>query len=259
MNILRKLIHDIKNNETSGKVHIRILNLLMVIAISFGFLIANQAIRNPSQSAYAAILDIARLPIWLMMADNNNNNNNNGCTTVTQRLLKGFYHVDVNAQPSTMNDRVDVWCTVSTNCIYMDDGIDEISNLRDYRACAYFSRYENVDPLGTTGDSLDYIDDWDEAVEAFSLLAQQSAPSGARKCLIVDGLYNNMYGLALPSSTRFIIKCSLFHYATMGHEYGHCLGCVDLQISSKQNFLMYRYYDEGNKKWLTESNAERFD
>lgn len=73
---MKRLLQQIKKlqwNDESAKASIRTMNYVMAFAIVVGFWIAGQATRNPDQSAYASIIQIARLPIWLTMASNNNN------------------------------------------------------------------------------------------------------------------------------------------------------------------------------------------
>lgn len=61
--------------DESARAKVRVLNYIMVCAILMGFFVVGQMTRNPDKNAYAFIMDIAKLPIWLTMGDNNNNCN----------------------------------------------------------------------------------------------------------------------------------------------------------------------------------------
>lgn len=86
-NLLQK-IKPIPWNDQTAKVSVRIANYVLAFAILAGFWVAGQAVRQPDKEAFASIMNIAKLPVWLTMASNNNNNNNN-CTT-SMMLQNGF-------------------------------------------------------------------------------------------------------------------------------------------------------------------------
>ncbi len=73
---MKRLLQQFKNlqwNGQSAKMSVRIANYVLAFAILAGFWVAGQATRSPGQDAYASILQVAKLPIWLTMASNNNN------------------------------------------------------------------------------------------------------------------------------------------------------------------------------------------
>ncbi len=212
------------------------LNYIFMILMLLMLGIMGELTRSPDQQAYASIMQIARMPIWLAMGSNNNN----ACGGYyNPKYVKYYRHVDCDKTPSELQDIIDNWIKTGSKRIQDDDGTSQ-EGFSDVIICATIEQSEGqsseyIGSLGTTEDGLDRLEDDDELDDAFALLPTSA---NIHQVLIVDDIYNEN-GRGYKPGRKILIRYSP-SVMTLTHEMGHNFDVDDISNEDYIDFVMYK-------------------
>jgi hypothetical protein len=231
---IKQFLEIIALKDETASAKIRVLNYILAFAILFSFWVAGQAVRNPDRSAYASILQIARLPIWLTMATNNNNN----CNSLTQRQIKMYKHIDFDYSDALVRNRFFRQMTTGSSRIQTNDGLSD-KGFSDVIVCATMELYsESITVVGENNDGLDVITTVAERLSALALMP--TTPSDVHKSLIVDSI-SGAQGFAENPGNKRLVFSEPADWVTLAHEVGHNLELSHITDSDYHDFIMYEH------------------
>ncbi|RJP21235.1 MAG: hypothetical protein C4527_23905 [Candidatus Omnitrophota bacterium] len=234
-----KVDRDKISDRIKGLNYIFIIFMLLMIGIM------GELTRNPDQQAYASIMQIARMPIWLAMGSNNNN----ACGGYyNPKYVKFYRHVDCDITISALQENIENWIKTGSKRIQDDDGLSQ-AGFSDVIVCATIEQYESqssayIGSLGTTGDSLDSLDNENEVTSAFALLPQSA---NIHQVLIVDYIYN-ANGRAYQPGRKIVLRYNP-NVVALTHEMGHNYGVSHTEDEDYIDYVMY-IIDYSNKKFM---------